>query len=64
MPLFEVGDLVDRIEDREVTKATIISVQEHNTNYDDDVFYELQYEEGGSGWWPEQCLKLFDQNDV
>jgi hypothetical protein len=59
MPLFAVGDLVDRIENREVTKAIIITVQEH-TNHDDDVCYELQYEEGGTGWWPEQCLKSFD----
>jgi hypothetical protein len=53
-PLFELGDTVYRIENRDVTKASIIDIQ--NTNGSFEIFYELQYEEGGTGWWPEHCL--------
>lgn len=53
MAKYNVGDRVDRIEDREVTGATVLSVQEHG----ESVSYELQYDEGGSGWWPEDCIK-------
>lgn len=52
MPLFNVGDRVDRIEDREVTGATVLNI--HISG--DLVSYEIQYDEGGSGWWPENCL--------
>lgn len=51
---FKVGDRVDRIEDREVTGATIISIEEHG----DRISVELQYDEGGTGWWPVDCIKL------
>jgi hypothetical protein len=54
MPLYKVGDRVERIEDREVTGATVISIQDDNNQ----VTYEIEYDEGGSGWWPESCLKL------
>jgi len=58
MPKFKVGDRVDRIEDREVTGATVLVVQES----DNGNMYELQYDEGDNGWWPEDCLKLIDEN--
>ena len=53
MPEYNVGDRVDRIEDHEVTGATIISIQELN----DMTIVEIQYDEGGSGWWPVGCIK-------
>lgn len=58
MPQFKVGDRVNRIEDREVTGATVLAVQESDNG---DV-YELQYDEGGSGWWPENCIQLLAEN--
>lgn len=53
MPEFNIGDRVDRIEEREITGATIISIQQHS----DDITVELQYDEGGTGWWPVSCIK-------
>lgn len=57
MPEYKVGDRVDRIEDREVTGATIISIQQVNN----DIIVELQYDEGGSGWWPASSIKPIAQ---
>lgn len=57
MPEYKVGDRVDRIEDREITGATIISIQE-SPNGD---IVELQYDEGGSGWWPVSAIKPIAQ---
>jgi hypothetical protein len=54
MPEYQVGDRVDRIEDREVTGATIISIQNLDEN---NISVELQYDEGGSGWWPVSAIK-------
>ena len=53
---FVVGQRVDRIEDREVTGATILQLQidESNEQYS---CAEIQYDEGGSGWWPLTALK-------
>lgn len=53
---FSVGDRVDRIEDREVTGATVITVDENGN-------IEIQYDEGGSGWWPAECLKLRESQE-
>lgn len=55
MPLYKVGDRVERIQDNEPKGAVIIAIQESpifQTNY------ELRYDEGGSGWWVEDCIKL------
>jgi hypothetical protein len=49
---FQVGDRVNRIEDREVTGAVVITV----VIRPDGNVYEIQYDEGGSGWWPESAL--------
>lgn len=51
--IYNVGDRVDRIEDRAVTGATIISIIER----DDGNVIEIQYDEGGSGFWPEESLR-------
>lgn len=53
MPEYNVGDRVDRIEDREVTGATIITVQDISGQ----VVVEIQYDEGGTGWWPVSAIK-------
>jgi len=53
MPQYNIGDRVDRIEDHEVTGATIISIQDS----DHSIIVELQYDEGGSGWWPLSAIK-------
>lgn len=50
---YKVGDRVERIEDREVTAATIISIQ----TVRDDTILELQYDEGGTGWWPTSSVR-------
>ena len=50
---FNVGDHVDRIEDRAVTGATILQIVEGL----EDNLIELQYDEGGTGWWPEKCVR-------
>lgn len=51
---YQVGDRVDRIEDREETGATIISIQEIG----ESICVELQYDESDStGWWPVECIK-------
>ena len=55
MALYKVGDRVHRIENRSVTGAMIISVSIIESN--EEVFYELQYDEGGTGWWPEDALR-------
>lgn len=58
---YKVGDRVDRIENREVTAATIISIEQVGQ----DIILEIQYDEGGSGWWPATAVKplgSFDQS--
>ena len=51
---YKIGDRVERIEDREVVGATIISIQEHENG---EISVELQYDEGGSGWWPTTAIR-------
>lgn len=45
------GDRVNRLEDREVTGATVLSVQ------DGGDLVEIEYDEGGTGQWPADCLE-------
>lgn len=45
-----VGDKVERIEDREVVGATVLRVDGENVL--------LAYDEGGEGWWPVDCVRL------
>lgn len=51
---YKVGDRVRRIEDREVVGATILQVVEMG---DGGWSVELQYDEGGTGWWPVSCIE-------
>lgn len=46
--MFNIGERVHRIEVREVVGAVVIAVDGDN--------YELQYDEGGTGWWPMSAL--------
>jgi phage terminase large subunit GpA-like protein len=54
---YQIGQRVDRIEDREITGATIISIQESTDQINDTTFIELQYDEGGTGWWTAECVR-------
>lgn len=58
--ILKVGDRVDRIENREVTGATVLSIIER----DDGNVIEIAYDEGGSsGWWPESSLRPIVVNE-
>ena len=57
MSLFQIGDRVERIEDRPICGAVVIEV------YESDIeggkpSYLIRYDEGGEGFWPESGLKL------
>jgi hypothetical protein len=49
---FEPGQRVRRIEDREITGATVLSVE----SGPDGRTYHIAYDEGGEGYWPETSL--------
>ena len=49
---YQIGDRVKRIENRTVVGAVVTAVE----NGPDGWIYEIDYDEGGSGWWPEECL--------
>lgn len=48
-----MGDRVERVEDREIVGATIITIIVN----EDENQIEIEYDEGGTGWWPESCLR-------
>ena len=50
-----VGDRVNRLEDRDVTGATVLAVEGSNV--------EIAYDEGGTGWWPVDCLQPLDEGE-
>jgi len=55
---FVVGQHVHRIEDREVTGAIILSiVKSPGAMGVDDVAVELEYDEGGRGWWSVSSIR-------
>ena len=45
----EVGTRVNRLEDREVTGATVLQTDGENVL--------IEYDEGGQGWWPINALQ-------
>jgi hypothetical protein len=51
---FQTGDRVRRIEDREITAATVLEIAET----DGEAICLIAYDEGGEGWWPETALTL------
>jgi len=54
---YQIGDRVERIEDRDVTAATVIEIQ----NYQETTSLLLQYDEGGMGWWPSTNVRLIER---
>jgi hypothetical protein len=44
------GSRVQRIEDRPQVLATVVSIDEGGALL-------LEYDEGGQGWWPAECLE-------
>lgn len=46
--MFEIGDRVVRLEDREIVGATIVAVDDSGA----ELLFKLEYDEGGTGWWP------------
>lgn len=55
--MFQIGDRVERIENREEVSATVISIDDTN----EEKVYGLEYDEGGTGWWPESCLRKLEE---
>jgi hypothetical protein len=56
---FIVGQHVHRIEDREVTGAIILSIVESpGATGVDDAAVELEYDEGGRGWWLVSSIRV------
>ena len=49
----KVGDKVDRIENAEITGATVLETDGENVL--------IEYDEGGQGWWPETSLTLISE---
>lgn len=50
--MFQIGDKVERIEDRDITTAVVVDVDVSS----DETMYLIHYDEGGEGWWPESSL--------
>lgn len=46
---YQPGDRVNRVEKRAITGATVVQVC--------DEAIEIAYDEGGTGWWPPECLE-------
>lgn len=44
----QIGDRVNRIEDRETVGATIVEIEGESV--------KIEYDEGGAGWWPITAL--------
>ena len=57
--VFQIGDRVERIEDRVEVSATVISINVSSSGPDGENVQsvEISYDEGGSGWWPSTCLR-------
>lgn len=52
---FEIGESVNRVEDREGVGGTVIDVQPDPDGAGDICL--ITYDEGGEGWWPEALLE-------
>lgn len=51
------GQLVNRIEDREYVAAVVLAVE----NGPFGPILELGYIEGGTGWWPADCVEIANE---
>jgi hypothetical protein len=59
MDSIKIGQRVKRKENREITGAVIINFYINNEG---ETIVEIKYDEGGSGWWPIDCLELEETN--
>jgi hypothetical protein len=59
--IFNVGDRVERIEDREIVGATVLTIVIASEYGNQENSIEIEYDEGGTGWWPESSLRLISQ---
>lgn len=50
---YTIGQRVNRIEDRDPVGAVIIAIQDNGAT----PLLELAYDEGGTGWWPADCVE-------
>lgn len=60
--MIKIGDRVNRIEDRSIRGATVLSIIESPDLSSPElntvkIVLELQYDEGGNGWWPSDCVE-------
>lgn len=55
-PLFQIGQRVNRIENRPSVGAVVVSF-EYNSAFSFYSYY-LSYDEGGFGYWTEESLTL------
>jgi hypothetical protein len=53
--IYIIGQRVNRIEDRDSVGAVITALE---GNPDGTQSLELAYDEGGTGWWPADCVEL------
>jgi len=49
-----IGSRVNRIEDREIVGATVLAIDDQGGGM---IYVEIAYDEGGTGWWPIECLE-------
>ena len=58
--MFKIGDRVKRNDS--INGATVITAVESLIS--NSWSYELSYDEGSTGWWPEDCLILIETTVV
>jgi hypothetical protein len=51
----QVGDRVNRLEDRDVVGATVKDIV---NDLNENTILLIEYDEGGEGWWPLNTLEL------
>jgi hypothetical protein len=62
--MLQVGDRVNRIEDRHIVGATVLEVVESSSSVDDcDCHVLIAYDEGEQGWWPSNALELIEEGE-
>jgi hypothetical protein len=59
MQAISIGSVVRRMEPPLSGRARVIGLVSSPYQLD----YELEYEEGGSGWWPADSIELVIQQD-
>jgi len=52
------GDQVKRKENRPQVRAVVLAAED---GFEEQIL-NLQYEEGGTGWWPASCVEPDDTN--